>query len=104
MSKKEKEHAVSIQDTNSILKTISFQLERLIRIQEKRLSGEIIKILIQKRRWLMLRTLLQKKENLRGLMATLWEKEKKAEVGLRKKKKVMTNIQLKLKNLMKILS
>ena len=43
MSKKEKEPAVSIQDTNSILKTISFQLERLIRIQEKRLSGEVIK-------------------------------------------------------------
>ena len=43
MSKKEKEHSVGSQTTNSILKTISFQLERLIRIQEKRLSGEVVK-------------------------------------------------------------
>ena len=41
--KEEKVHAVTIHDTHTILKTISFQLERLIRIQEKTLSGEVIK-------------------------------------------------------------
>ena len=41
MSKKEKEE--KMHETHAILKTISFQLERLIRIQEKRLSGEVVK-------------------------------------------------------------
>ena len=42
MSKKEKEHSVSSQETHKMLKTIIYQLDRLIACLEKRLSGEVI--------------------------------------------------------------
>ena len=40
---KEKKKQEKVHETHAVLKTISFQLERLIRIQEKRLSGEVVK-------------------------------------------------------------
>ena len=74
-----------VNDTHLLLQKISSQMERLIACQEKRLSGEVIynfnsaEYVKEKEGNKMLRTLLQKKEQLRGLMAVLWEKREKGE-------------------------